>query len=79
MEVLFDNGNLWVPGFLDLGDILSKIGKCEDLKYPFGRGHEMAQEFFDKCFGKQRREIESLLFNQYDPNQIIWNRVKEKC
>ncbi|MDI6788329.1 MAG: hypothetical protein QME51_08155, partial [Planctomycetota bacterium] len=38
--VIFENGIEWMPSLVDLGDIMSKIGRCEDLKYLKGAGYK---------------------------------------
>lgn len=60
VKVIFENGTHWKPAFIDLGDILSKIGKCEDIKYPNGKGWRMVAEFINECFNKTRTEIKQL-------------------
>lgn len=67
VKVTFDNGTEWYPGLIHLGQIISGIGKCEDAKYPDGRGHEMTKDFLNKCWGKTRTEIKSLYYEDFDP------------
>ena len=68
--VEFENGTRWMPAFVDLGDIISKIGKCEDIKYPKGAGHKLVKEFINSCYGKTRFEIKELYKNKFDPNNL---------
>jgi len=46
VEVIFENGTKWMPALIDLGNIMSKIGKCEDLKYPGGEGYIYTKIYF---------------------------------
>lgn len=78
-EIEDKNGNLininWMPSFVDIGDIVSKIGYCEDKKYPYGKGYKYFLEFLLKCFNKTRDEIKELYKNEFDPNKKY---MKEK-
>ena len=49
VQIIFDNGGIWVPSFDELGKILSLIGQCEDEKYPNGKGLELVYEFFKEA------------------------------
>lgn len=69
--VEFANGTLWMPALIDLGNMISKIGKCEDLKYPHGKGYKYTQEFLNDCFNKSPKEIEQLYKEKYDPNKLL--------
>jgi len=71
VEVIFNNGTKWMPALIDLGDILSKIGKCEDMKYPNGKGYLYTKKFIEKCFNKYRSEIIKLYKDQFDPNSLL--------
>lgn len=67
--VYFTDGRTWIPKLTECGKILSGIGKCEDLKYPGGRGWRYTRDFIVECFGKTRQEIDELYINKYDPNR----------
>ena len=69
--VIFENGTHWMPALLDLGDILSKIGKCEDIKYPNGQGYKYTLKFITSCFGKTRKQIYEAYKKCYDPNDLL--------
>ena len=49
VRVVFDNNEVWVPAFDDLGKITYLIGQCEDTKYPNGKGLELTKEFFEEA------------------------------
>jgi len=49
VRVVFDNNEVWVPAFDDLGKITYLIGQCEDMKYPNGKGLELTKEFFEEA------------------------------
>jgi len=68
--VTFMNGTQWMPALIDLGEILSKIGKCEDIAYPKGKGYIYTLEFITKCFDKSRREIERIYHKCFNPNNL---------
>jgi hypothetical protein len=74
VKVTFENGTEWEPGLIDLGDILSKIGKCEDLKYPTGQGHKYTLKFISQVFNKTRREIIELYNNCFNPNKLKFSK-----
>ena len=71
VEVEFYNGTMWMPSLIDLGDIISKIGKCEDIKYPGGEGYKYTQRFLNKCFNKMRFEINEIYKHYFDPNNLM--------
>ena len=48
VQVTFDNGVIWVPSFNELGKVINLIGKCEDEKYPSGKGKDMVIEFLQE-------------------------------
>jgi len=48
VRVLFDNNEVWVPSFDELGKIIFLIGQCEDNKYPNGKGLDLVREFFEE-------------------------------
>lgn len=66
----------WIPELLNVTDILSKIYKCEDLKYPNGEGGERIRRFINKCLGKKRSEIEKILFEEFDENDVMKQRYR---
>ena len=72
--VKFENGIEWMPALVDLGDILSKIGTCEDMKYSQGQGYKYTQKFIIECFTKKRREIEQLYNDQFNPNNLKYSK-----
>jgi len=47
VQVIFDNGLIWVPAFDELGKVVNLIGKCEDEKYPSGKGKDLVKEFLE--------------------------------
>jgi len=69
--VTFENNTKWMPSFIDLGKIISMIGKCEDIKYPKGEGYKYAQRFFNECFNKTPKQIEELYRTNFDPNNLL--------
>ena len=74
VEVEFENGTRWMPALVDIGDIISKLGKCEDLKYPDGEGFRYTMRFFNGCFNKSRRQIEELYRSQFNPNNLNFSK-----
>jgi len=67
VEVVFDDGGVWIPKLIDLADILAKIGVCEDEKYEWPtkkvKGAEMVREFISEALDlsiEQRKELEEL-------------------
>lgn len=66
--VKFENGTEWLPDLIDTGLIISLIGMCEDIKYPYGKGHLMTKEFIVDCFNKNYFQIKKLYKEKYDPN-----------
>lgn len=77
VEVTFENGTKWKPALIDIADIINKIGKCEDLKYPFGKGYKFTQEFIHRAFNKRnRKEIENLYEKEF--NNSIFDEKKQK-
>lgn len=48
VQVIYDNGSIWVPSFDELGKIINLIGKCEDEKYPSGKGKDLVREFLEE-------------------------------
>jgi len=49
VQVIFDNGTVWIPSFDEIGKIINLIGKCEDEKYPNGQGAEMVKNFLENA------------------------------
>jgi len=49
VKVIFDNNEVWIPSFDELGKILFLIGQCEDEKYPDGKGLELVIEFIEEA------------------------------
>ena len=70
VKVTFENGTTWLPSLVDIGDIISKIGKCEDVKYPNGKGHKFTQDFINKCFNKTRSQIILSYQKCFNPNKL---------
>ena len=66
VEVFFDNNEnlVWIPKLIDLADILSKIGVCEDEKYQWPKrnikGAEMVIEFIKEAIVLQLDTREKL-------------------
>ena len=48
VEVIFP-GWKWIPSFEELGRIVYLIGRCEDEKYPNGKGAEMVKDFLENA------------------------------
>jgi len=68
--VEFENHTLWMPELVDLGIILSFIGMCEDIKYPWGQGHRYTKEFINQCYGKYPYAIRKLYKESFDPKNL---------
>ena len=66
--VEFENETKWLPDLIDLGLIISFIGKCEDEKYPHGKGRILTKNFLNDCFGKNWYQIKRIYKEKYDPN-----------
>jgi len=49
VKVLFDNNEVWIPSFDELGKIIFLIGQCEDNKYPSGKGLDLTREFLEEA------------------------------
>ena len=51
VKVIFDGGQIWIPAFSELGQIVFLIGQCEDNRYfaNGGRGLDLTKEFFDEA------------------------------
>jgi hypothetical protein len=47
--VEFNGEGEWVISFLELLEIVRRIGECEDEKYPFGEGRMMLADFLYKA------------------------------
>ncbi len=74
VKVTFENGTTWLPGLVDIGDIISKIGKCEDVKYPNGKGHIFTKEFLNECFNKTRTQIIDIYNKKFNPNKLPFSK-----
>ena len=74
VHVTFENGTEWRPGFVDLGEIISKIGKCEDIKYPTGQGYRVPQRFFHNVYNKTREQIIQLYEDIFNPNKMHFSK-----
>lgn len=78
--VYFDNGSVWYPKLTEMGKICSGIGKCEDKKYPNGKGYKMVMDFINLCYNKTREEIERLYVEKFDPNGVtVESKSMLKC
>lgn len=69
--VEFENGTLWMPAICDVGEIIVKIGQCEDVKYPNGEGYKYLQRFFNECYNKTPMQIKKLYKDKFDPNKLL--------
>lgn len=69
--VTFENGTEWMPELIDVGEIIAKIGYCEDLKFINGEGRYYWWDFIKRIFKNQayeREEIEYIYRTKKDPN-----------
>ena len=61
VKVNFDNNQIWIPAFNDIGKIIYLIGQCEDEKYFIngGRGLDLTREFLEEAilFGTTYEEF----------------------
>lgn len=77
VEVEFENGTQWLPSFVSLGGIVNRIGYCEDIKYPHGKGGEFAKQFLVNCFVKNkiltRSDIEQV-YKNFNPNNLPYGK-----
>jgi len=48
IKVIFNNDEVWIPSFDELGKIIYLIGQCEDERYPLGKGLELTKEYFEE-------------------------------
>lgn len=74
VKITFENGTEWLPGLIDLADILSKIGKCEDIKYPNGKGYKFTLQFITNAFNKSRIQIEKMYNDCFNPNKLKFSK-----
>lgn len=63
VRVTLKNGKVFYPSFADLHRIIRAICRCEDKKYPSGKGRKMVAAFlyqacFEDDFEKLAREYE---------------------
>ena len=77
VKVLFDNGCEWYPKITEIGKICSGIGLAEDKKYPNGEGYRYLQDFINLCYGKTRKQIDSLYLDRFDPNKVTSESKKK--
>jgi len=70
VEVIFENGTVWVPALIDLGKILNYIGQCEDKKYPHGEGRNYSKNFIIHAIEtKNPEDIKDIYDDHYNPNK----------
>lgn len=74
VKVIFENSTEWLPALVDIADILSKIGKCEDMKYPSGEGYKFTLRFITKSFNKSRRQIAEMYIECFNPNKLKFSK-----
>ena len=70
--VEFENGTIWMPALIDLAKIISKIGICEDIKYPLGKGKDYTKNFVITSIDANGddSQIEFIYKNYFDPNNL---------
>jgi len=68
VKVIFDNDEVWIPAFNDLGKIMFLIGQCEDNKYPNGKGLDMTIEFLKEAI------LTGITYEEFCKNKGIPNK-----
>jgi len=76
IQVIFDNGTVWIPSFDEVGKIINLIGKCEDEKYPRGKGLDLVREFIEETILTGISYEEFCKIKKIPMNYKIWNRNK---
>lgn len=68
-QITFTNGAEWIPTMVELGVLLSKIGKIEQNKYNSEIDGLYSKQFINECFGKNKDEIEEI-FLKYKKGNV---------